>query len=333
MMVAAATVLGGGAWGCAIANVLADRGYDVLIWCREPEIAQEINTSHTNSTYLPGLTLHHKIHATNDLAIAAHHADLVFEAIPVAFLRTVLTTFKPYQRGHRWVILSKGIEQQSFALPSQIVQEVLGSPAFAVLAGPTFARDLIERQFSAAVLASTDEALRNELIAAMTTYYFALFASHDPVGVQVAGAIKNVLALAVGIAKGAGCKDNTIAYLLTTGMEEMAELLTFFGGTRTTMYGLAGLGDMLLTCTGSLSKNQRAGTMLGEGKKVADVLVALKTLPEGLNTAHSLTIFMQREKIYFPILAATQKFIAGHSSLEQFFQEVLRCPQLGAQEA
>lgn len=322
-----ATVLGGGAWGCAVATLLADRGYDVLVWCREPDIADQINKTHTNSTYLPGLTLHDRVKATTDLGLAAQHANLVFEAIPVAYLRSVLQTFKTYNKNHRWVILSKGMEQHSFALPTQIVDSVLKPIATAVMVGPTFARDLVEKQFSAAVLASTDDAFRNELMAVLPTHYFTLFPSRDVVGVQVAGAVKNVLALAVGIAKGAGCKDNTIAYLLTVGMEEMAELVAFFGGDRATMYGLAGLGDMLLTCTGSLSKNQRAGNLLGQGKSISDVREELKTLPEGINTAQSLAVLMEREKIFFPILAATQRFIAENQSLEQFFKAVLKGPE------
>jgi glycerol-3-phosphate dehydrogenase (NAD(P)+) len=319
-----ATVLGGGAWGCAIANLLADRGYDVLVWCREAEIVCQINKAHENPIYLAGLSLHPSVHATDDLEEAAHHSDLIFEAVPVAYLRSVLQAFKVYHQGHRWVVLSKGMEQHSFALPTQIIEEVVKPIAIAVLVGPTFARDLIEKQFSAAVLASTDDAFRGELMAALPNHYFNLYPSRDVVGVQVAGAIKNVLALAVGIARGAGCKDNTIAYLLTTGMEEMAELLVFFGGDRATMYGLAGLGDMLLTCTGGLSKNQRAGNLLGQGKSLSDVREELKTMPEGVNTAQSLAVLMEREKIYFPILAATQRFVAGEKSLEQFFKSVLR---------
>lgn len=318
-----ATVLGGGAWGCAIANFLADRDYDVLVWCREADLVLQINQSQKNEVYLPGLSLHHSIQASTDLEKAALHSDLIFEAIPVTYLRSVLQTFKGYDQGHRWVVLSKGIEQHTLALPTQIIETVLKPKALAVLVGPTFARDLIEKQFSAAVLASDDDSLRGELMSALPNHYFNLYPSRDIIGVQVAGAIKNVLALAVGIARGAGCKDNTIAYLLTVGMEEMAELLVFFGGQKSTMYGLAGLGDMLLTCTGSLSKNQRAGILLGQGKSFNDVCEQLKTIPEGFNTAQSLAVLMEREKIYFPILAATQRFISGDQSLEQFFKKVL----------
>jgi glycerol-3-phosphate dehydrogenase (NAD(P)+) len=155
------------------------------------------------------------------------------------------------------------------------------------------------------------------------TYYFKLFPSDDVVGVQLVGAIKNVLALTVGIAKGAGCKDNTVAYLLTAGMEEMAQAATFFGGSKATMYGLAGLGDILLTCTGGLSKNQRAGYLLGQGKNLVDVQAEIKTLPEGVNTAQSFAVFMEREKLYFPILSATYSFIAGEITLEDFFKKIL----------
>ena len=130
-----ATILGGGAWGCAIANLLADCGYNVFLWCREQEIADEINTHHTNSIYLPGLALHKQVHATTDLSQSAAYSDLVFEAVPVAYLRSVLFSFKPYQNKHRWIVLSKGIEQHSFALPTTIIQEILNPSAMAVIDG------------------------------------------------------------------------------------------------------------------------------------------------------------------------------------------------------
>lgn len=319
-------VLGGGAWGCAIANLLADRNCDVLLWCREQEVADEINRQHRNSVYLAGLQLHSRVKATTDLAAAANHSELIFEAIPVAYLRSVLHAFKPYQTNHRWVVLSKGIEQHSFALPSQIIEETIKPSAVAVIAGPSYARDLVELQFTAAVLASADEELSRDLLRILPCYYFCLIPSRDVAGVQVAGAVKNVLALAVGIAKGAGCKDNTIAFILTRGMEEMAGILMFFGGERLTMYGLAGLGDMLLTCTGSLSKNQRAGVLLGQGKSPADVRAEFKTMPEGVNTAQSLAVLMDREGLSFPIMTATQRFITGNDSIEDFFKLVLDHP-------
>lgn len=322
-MVLVATVLGSGAWGCAVADLLSNAGYDVLIWCREQEVADEITLQHTNSMYFPGVILNKKIRATTDLSLVAKHSDLIFEAIPVAFLRMVLQSFKSLQQGHRWVVLSKGIEQNSFELPTQIIKEVLGAPVVGILSGPTYARDLVEKQFSAAVLASDSEDLLRELSTNVSTFYFKLISSCDVIGVQVVGAIKNVLAIAVGIAKGAGCKDNTIAYLLTSGMEEMGQAIVFFGGKQVTMYGLAGLGDILLTCTGSLSKNQRAGYLLGQGKTLADVQAEIKTLPEGINTARSLAVLMEREKLYFPILAETYNFISGEISLEDFFKKIL----------
>ena len=322
-MTLSATVLGSGAWGCAVADLLAHGGYDVLLWCREQEVADEINQHHINTLYFSGVTLNKKIRATTDLEFAARHSDLIFEAIPVAYLRATLQAFKPLQKGQRWVVLSKGIEQGSFKLPAQIINEVLGQAAVGIISGPTYARDLVEKQFSAAVLASNNEALLGELMGTVPTYYFKLFPSSDIIGVQVVGAIKNVLALAVGIAKGAGCKDNTVAYLLTAGMEEMAQVATFFGGKQATMYGLAGLGDILLTCTGGLSKNQRAGYLLGQEKTLADVQAEIKTLPEGVNTSQSLAIFMDQEKLYFPILSATHSFIAGEITLEDFFKKIL----------
>ena len=320
----AVTILGSGAWGCALAEVLAHRGNDVLMWCRESAIATEIATLHTNSTFLHGLTFHEKIKTTTDLKCAAQHSDLIFEAIPVAFLQSMLEQFKPFQNNHRWVILSKGIEQNAFFLPSHILDSVLGSVVKAILSGPTYARDLIERHFSAAILASHDELFRSELIHLLASHYFHLVPSRDLEGVQIAGAIKNVLALAIGIARGAGCKDNTLAFMMTAGMEEIAELIEFFGGDRRTTYGLAGLGDALLTCMGSLSKNQRAGVLFGQGKTLAQVNQELTTLPEGVNTAQALVRFMEREGLHFPILAATYHFIFEGCGLDRFFKLVLK---------
>lgn len=322
-MTLSAIVLGGGAWGCAVADLLASCGYSVLLWCREQEVADSINQRHVNPLYFADVELNKKIRATTDLEVAASYANLIFEAVPVAYLRMTLQAFKPFQQGHRWVVLSKGMEQGTFKLPTQIITEILGPVSVGIISGPTYARDLVEKQFSAAVLASDHDALLGELVGAISTYYFKLFASSDVVGVQIVGAIKNVLALAVGIAKGAGCKDNTVAYILTAGMEEMAQVATFFGGKQATMYGLAGLGDILLTCTGGLSKNQRAGFLLGQGKTLAGVQAEIKTLPEGVNTAQSLADLMEREKLYFPILSATNSFIVGEISLEDFFKKIL----------
>ena len=324
-MIQRVTVLGGGAFGTAIAKLLAEKGHTVLLWCHETAIVSSINAEHKNCLYLPDVVLPNNITATNSLQEAIEFSEYVFEAIPVAYLRGVIRQASSFARpDQRWIILSKGIENETYALSHVILEQELGhAPLFAVLAGPTFAKELVEGHFSAAVLASTSANLVKELMPMITSLNFQPYPSNDPIGVEVAGAVKNVLALAVGVAQGAGCKLNTIAYLLTQGMHEMAELSYYFGGKAETIYGLAGLGDMMLTCTGSLSKNLQAGKMLGEGKSIEELKTIMPTLPEGLNTLTSLHDFISKVGVEFHIISATYQFIYQGCPADDFLRKTI----------
>lgn len=319
------TILGAGAFGTAVATLLAHKGHSVMLWCREPEIAQAINEQHKNPVYLSTVQLAPSIKATTSLQEACSYSSYIFETIPVAFLRSVVAQAKPFIRQeHRWVIMSKGIENETFGLPSVIIAHELGyEPLHAVLAGPTFAKELVERKFTAAVLASSSATLVKELMPLVACEYFQPYPSNDPIGVQVSGAIKNVLALAIGVAHGVGCHANTIAYMLTQGMQEIAEIVYFFEGKQESVYGLAGLGDMVLTCTSMLSKNLQAGKMLGEGKTIEEIKQAMLTLPEGLNTLHSLYSFLSRVEVVPPIIGATYKFIYQQDSADNFLRGIV----------
>ncbi len=324
-MIQRVTVLGAGAFGTAIASLLAHKGHEVLVWCREPEIAASINNEHKNCVYLSSAVLPDTVTATNDLEQALAFSDYIFETIPVAFLRATMRQARSYARpDQRWILMSKGIENDTYALPHAILeQELEHAPLYAVLAGPTFAKELIERHFTAAILASTSAALVKELMPMITSDYFQPYPSNDPIGVEVAGAIKNVLALAIGIAQGIGLHTNTRAYLLTQGMREIAELAYYFDGKSETIYGLAGLGDIVLTCTGSLSKNLQAGILLGEGKTLEQIKQVIPTLPEGLNTLTSLHAFISRVGVEFPIVDATYQFIYGGCSGDDFLRKII----------
>lgn len=304
------TVLGAGAWGCAIAHLLATNGHRVTLWCHEPELADEINIQKTNSLFLPGIQLPHNIFATPSLQEALDGASLIFEAVPVSFLRTVLQHAKEFAHPDTvWAILSKGIEQKTLKFPSQILDDILGYKVKkVVIGGPTFARELVNGVVSATTVASDDQA-RAQLVAnILNNDYFKTYLSDDMLGVQAGGALKNVIALTIGIALGSGAGDNTIALLLTQGLQEIGQLTQFFGGKPQTVYGLSGFGDLILTCNGSLSKNLNVGKLLGQGNLLARIS-SQGVLPEGINTVQSVYQILLDQKINAPLMMGTYQFI------------------------
>ncbi|MFH1831214.1 MAG: NAD(P)H-dependent glycerol-3-phosphate dehydrogenase [bacterium] len=358
------TILGAGAWGTAIATLLAHNDHHVTLWCHEPEITYEITKQHTNSQYLPDITLSPKINATTNLEEAITGASLIFEAIPVKFLRQIIEqvlatdptcrhprlacpscfdklsmsthpavpgeasreAWEPVEgRAPSWVILSKGIEQKTRLLPSQIIQDVLKAPInYAVLGGPSFAKELADRQFTTATIASTNSKLITQLDTLLNNNYFKTFPSQDPIGTQICGAIKNVFALIIGIAYGSGHKENTASYLITQGLREIAYLIKHLGGDPQTAYGLSGLGDLILSCTGTLGKNLKAGRLLAQDRSIENLSLNFKTLPEGLNTLLSLRELIERDNLHMPLCHAAYKFIFQNEPFSIFLDQKQR---------
>lgn len=305
------TILGAGAWGTAFATLLAHNGHRVTLWCYEQDVADAINQDHENKKYLPDIKLPENISATSSMHEALHNAALIFEAVPVMYMRQIFQQAKNHVLpSARWVLLSKGIEQHTLMLPAQILDDVFGiAVTKAVIGGPNFAKDLSRKALTATTIASADSALVSQLETLLANNYFITKRSSDLIAVHVGGAIKNVLALATGIARGAGYKENTIAYLLTEGLAEIATLAQHLGGKRETIYGLCGLGDMIVTCTGTLSKNLHVGTLLGEGKSLEQIKGLVPVMPEGINTTASLHELMKREGLHLPICKKTYDYI------------------------
>jgi len=311
-------ILGAGRWGTAIASLLADNGHQIMLWCREPEVAHDINHDHINRHYCPEFVLHNNIRTTTSLQEVVTNASWVFEAVPVEHLRNIILQTKNHVTPNtRWVILSKGIETESLMLPTQIIQDVMGSQAqTSVFGGPTFAHELMHKQFSGADIASDNKTVREELATLLNNNYFVSHLSSDPIGVQVGGAIKNIIALMIGLVNGSGFKNNTTAYLFTRGLHEMATLVVALGGQRETVYGLSGLGDMMLSCTGSLSKNLRAGRLLAQGKTMHELTMEFDALPEGLNTMHSVHQLIKKNNLTLPLCQATYAIVFEGASIE-----------------
>ncbi len=319
------TILGAGAWGTAIAHLLATNGHQVMMWCHEPELAQEINQNHTNSFYLPDVNLPHSIRATASIQEALQDASIIFEAIPVKYLRVVLAHAQPFvNKDEMWVVLSKGIEQESFFVPSQIIDEVLGYAVNKVIVvGPSFARDLVESVPTGVMVASDHKRLAQEVSSLLTNSYLSCTLSHDVLGVQLCAALKNVFALTIGIAFGAQARDNTIALLLTRALAEMSLIVQVFGGHQETVYSLAGIGDLVLTCYGSLSKNFTLGKLLGQGNLLPDIS-SEGVFPEGINTIQSLIQLAENKSLKLPVVQGTHSFIFEDQSFTNLLTGVIK---------
>lgn len=319
-----ATVLGAGAWGTAISNLLAENGCDVTLWCYESDVASEINNQKTNSRYLPDLKLHEKVRATSDIAQALNFSSIVVEAIPVKHFRSVLDLAKPrVSKNHSWVMTSKGFELETFLLPSEVLESTLGfQPLVAALSGPNFAKELIKKSVSASVLASQNDDFAKQVATMFENDFLKIYLSQDLKGVQAGGALKNVYALTLGIMRGQEYSENTMAFVFTKCLEEMIKVAVQIGGSNETIYGLSGLGDLFLTGNCALSKNFKFGKMLGQGIGLADIGKKFEVLPEGLNTIKSLVLFAQKHNLNLPICSGTYDFIFEGKSIKTMFHKL-----------
>lgn len=317
-------VVGEGAWGTAIATLLADNGFTVLLWCHDPQVAQTIAEKRINQRYLPGITLSETIIPVTDLSVA-QQVDFIFEATPVVYVRSVLEQLKPYvTKNHTWVLLCKGIEQGYLLLPSQILDDVMGySTKNVILTGPSFARDLANCDTTAVVLASKDAQLAADLQSMLANNYFKPFLSDDVIGVQAAGALKNVVTLALGMLDGAGYSDNARAFLFTQALQEIKTMITTLGGVPETTYGLAGIGDLVLTSMGNKSRNREVGHRLGAGDLLSTILEQTGYTPEGINTVQSIHQLAAKYEITLPLCAQIYHIIFGDGKTEDIVTSLM----------
>lgn len=321
-------VIGAGAWGTAFSTLLVKQGFIVQLWCHEEEVAQSITHDHVNFKFLPDCTLDKNIMATCSLKEALDGCRLVFEVVPVKFMRSILERSKEYATEQQvWVMLSKGIEQKTLKLPPDIIDDVFGFDVKKVtLSGPNFAKDLIKEAYTATTVASSDCDLAREVGMMLSCDFFCPYLSLDPIGVHVGGAIKNVLALTIGIARGAGHPDNTVAFLLTRGMHEIGILAQHFGGKQETVYGLSGLGDLVLTSLGKHGRNQKVGFMIGQGDRLEEVLERTGLIPEGVNTVQSVKQIIDKHKLDLPICQGTYDILFNDRSMKSVLDDLMSRP-------
>ncbi|MFF0559181.1 MULTISPECIES: NAD(P)H-dependent glycerol-3-phosphate dehydrogenase [Streptomyces] len=299
-----AAVFGNGSWGTAFAMVLADAGCEVSLWGRRAELAKEINAGRVNPDYLPGVELPQGITATADPAEAAADADFTVLVVPSQTLRGNLAAWRPVLAPDTVLVsLMKGVELGTAKRMSEVITEVADVPAdrVAVLTGPNLAKEIAARQPAAAVVACSDETVAQRLQTACMTPYFRPYTNTDVVGCELGGAVKNVIGLAVGIANGMGLGDNSKATLITRGLAETTRLGLAMGADPLTFSGLAGLGDLVATCSSPLSRNNTFGTNLGRGMTLQETIAATKQTAEGVKSCESVLDLARRHGVDMPI--------------------------------
>ena len=321
-------VVGAGAWGTALALTLAERG-DVRLWTWQDEHARALRADRENRLFLPGFPLPDNVSATSDLGAALAGAELVVLALPTETLRSTLGAARDLVPAVPVVAASKGIEKETLMLPTEICDDVLGDSARGrtlALSGPSFAVEVARRLPTNVVVAAKDLALSVAVQGRIATERLRVYSSDDPVGVQVGGALKNVIAIAAGACDGLGFGHNTRAALITRGLAEMARLATKKGGNVLTLSGLAGLGDLVLTCTGELSRNRTVGFELGRGRPLAEVLAGLGHVAEGVTTAESAHRLAERLGVELPISSEVYAVLFESKPVKEAVRDVLARP-------
>ncbi|MEH6577879.1 MAG: NAD(P)H-dependent glycerol-3-phosphate dehydrogenase [Amphritea sp.] len=297
------TVLGGGSFGTVIADLIASKGQSVTLWMRDAVRAEEINSSRENARYLPGVKLADGLKATADLQQALSGADIVFISIPSQSFRAVIQMAKPYLNAQQIVVsTTKGVEANTFSLMSQILAEELPDNKIGVLSGPNLAKEVAQRQLTATVIASDDEAVRVAIQSVLHCAYFRVYASTDMYGVELGGTLKNIYAIASGLSAALGMGENTKSMLMTRSLAEMSRFAVQLGANPMTFLGLAGVGDLIVTCSSPLSRNYRVGFALGEGKTLAEAVESLGEVAEGVNTLRYVKEKADSLGVYMPLV-------------------------------
>jgi glycerol-3-phosphate dehydrogenase (NAD(P)+) len=326
---ARAAVFSAGSWGTAAATILADAGTDVVLHARRTEIADAINGGHRNPDYFPDIELPARITATTDPAAALAGADFLVLSVPAQALRGCLAAWTPCI-GPETVIVSlmKGIETTSHLRASEIIREVtgVGAERVAVLSGPNLAREIMDRQPAAATIACPDEGTARRVQAAFQAPYFRPYTSADVIGCELGGALKNVIALAVGIATGMGMGHNATSLIMTRGLAESIRLATAMGAQPVTLSGLAGMGDLVATCSSPLSRNRTFGTHLGEGMSLDEAAAATRQTTEGVKSAEAILDLAHTHGVDMPITTVVTAVLNSKTTLDQAAAELMQRP-------
>ena len=299
-------VIGAGAWGTALAMLLADKGHDVTLWMYEKDLAEETRQTRENRVYLPGLRLPASINVTSSLETAVKDKPVILSVVPSHTVRAVTKQLVPFLRKDAIIVsASKGIEIETLMPLSEIFRDVLPKEfhdRLSFLSGPSFAKEVAVKMPTAVALAAYDQAIGRQVQEIFSNSYFRVYTNPDVIGVELAGSLKNVVAIAAGVLEGMGYGYNTMAALLTRGLAEMARLGIAMGGNQQTFSRLAGMGYLVLTCTGGLSRNRTLGARLGKGEKLNDIMSGAKTVAEGVKTAKAARNLAIKYDVSMPVV-------------------------------
>ena len=317
------SVLGGGSWGTVLAYLASLNGNEVTLWMRDEEVAKEINNTNINSRYLPNLTLGSNLIATSEMAEISDSGIIIF-CIPSDAFRDVSGLASNYIKEESFLVTAtKGVERDGFSLMSNILADYFPSNAIGVLSGPNLAEEIASNHLSGTVIASENKILVQTIIASLSTEFFRVYENDDPYGVEMGGALKNIYAIACGIADGLDSGENTVGMIMTRGLGEMGRLASELGANPQTFLGLAGVGDLITTCASPLSRNHQFGKLIGKGMSVDDAKKQIGQTIEGLKTLKVVKIISDEHKVKMPIVDSLYKIIYKGNSLDGSIQNVL----------
>ncbi len=314
------TVLGGGSWGTTVANLVAQR-HPTMLWARSSSVAAEVNSEHTNESYLPGFRLTERLTATDDLEQALAHAEMLVVGVPTSGMRSTLELARPHV--HPWIpviSLSKGFEQGSLMRMTEVISDVLPDHPVAALTGPNIAREIMGGQAAASVIATPDLHVARAIQNVLSRGLFRVYTNHDVIGCELGGALKNVVAIACGIAQGLGVGDNTRALVMTRGLSELTRLGVAMGGEAATFAGLAGMGDLIATCMSPNSRNRSVGEKLGQGMTLDEITSSMNMVAEGLKTAVTTHELSERYELLMPVHEEMYKVVTGASPAAEAYR-------------
>lgn len=327
MMDACVGVIGAGSWGTTIAKILGENGKHTLFWMRRPELAKEINETHENSTYLPGAKLPESVEATTDLERICKSCTLLILVVPSHGMRDIAREIGNHVTGEHVVVhATKGIEQGTFRRMSEVLREETCVRKIGVLSGPNLAKELAQRQPAGTLVASRYEEVFRRAHAALHNGYFRVYFGHDVIGAEIGGGFKNIIALAAGVAAGLGLGDNTKALLLTRGLSEMARFGVAMGAEILTFGGMAGMGDLIATCSSPLSRNHQVGARLAKGEKLEDIQRDMRMVAEGVKMAHAAHEYATRKRLDLPIARAIYRLLYEHHEVPTLLKDLMAIP-------
>ena len=321
-------VLGGGSFGTTLCNMVAEKGHHATLWLRNEAAADEINTQHVNSRYLPEFTLNERVRATTDLSDCVSNADIVFVSVPSKSCREVAKQLQPYLKPGTFIVsTTKGIEHHDFKLMSEVLHEELPDFPIGVLSGPNLAKEIIAQAITGTVIASQDEQLIKIVQDSLQSHYFRVYGSKDLYGVELGGALKNIYAIISGMGVAMEMGDNTRAMLMTRSLAEMSRFAVKLGGEPITFLGLAGVGDLIVTCSSSLSRNYQVGYAVGSGKSLDEAVAELGQVAEGVNTLKLVKVKADEMGVYMPLVTGLYEVLFNNLSIVRAVNQLMLSEQ------